>query len=287
MPNNIALSEGIIVMRKIYIFLIAIVCLVVLLIITNQRKQSNETIFTCTTFFDYEKEDKWRAFCQGIDSILKYHSPDTLSRITSWVIVNEYSEKTKEDWASKIAHKYPFITFIQKQKDQKGQAASLNIILQEIRPYQYWIQWEEAWHTESEFLIRAFAIMDSTSITQLQMTQVKGVPNWSDLGDQYVHCNPQYCIIDPPSNLNELMSWDPHTLYDYPNWKGSWPRFSLCPSINRVSFYTFGKFNTDPMLWPVKFEWEFGRRWSQQGGVKAILPDGPIRQNKEHKSTYS
>jgi hypothetical protein len=60
------------------------------------------TIFTCTTFFDFEKQDKWVAFCKAIDSILEKHSPETLQKIQRWVIVNEYSETPKADWKSRI-----------------------------------------------------------------------------------------------------------------------------------------------------------------------------------------
>jgi hypothetical protein len=270
-------------MNPLSIGIVVVVCAVVLFLITRPRG----TLFTCTTFFDYDKEDKWKAFCQGIDSILTHHSSETLSRITKWLIVNEYSAEPKANWKAKLADKYPFLTLVQKEADQKGQATSLNLILDQVPRYEYWIQWEEAWHTKSECFRRAFAIMDSTHITQLQMTQVDGVPNWSDLGPDLIHCQSEYCLVDPPPNRKEMMTWDPHRLYEYPEWKGSWPRFSLCPSINRASFYRFGPFDTDPTLWPVKFEWEYGRRWLERGGVKAVLPDGPVQQNKEHRSTYS
>jgi hypothetical protein len=271
-------------MKNIYIFLLMIVALTVLLSLTRPGNQG--TLFTCTTFFDYEKEDKWKAFCQGIDSILAHHPPETLGRITDWLIVNEYSANPKANWRQRLANKYPFLTVIQKGAHQKGQAASLNIILEQVDRYQYWIQWEEAWYATRECLTRAFAIMDSTQITQLQMTQTNGATNWSNLGPDIVHCGPEFCIVDSPTNLKELLTWDPEKLYEYPNWLGSWPRFSLCPSINRAAFYTFGPFRTDPSLWPVKFEWEYGRRWAQRGGLKAILPDGPVQQNSGHKSTY-
>ena len=39
----------------------------------NKIIKNKKIIFTITTFLDFEKEDKWVALCNGIDSILKYH----------------------------------------------------------------------------------------------------------------------------------------------------------------------------------------------------------------------
>ena len=246
---------------------------------------SPDTIFTCTTFFDYEKEDKWAAFTKGINSLLDLHGKETLDRIGTWLVINEWSEKHSTDWAKKVKATYPFMTFVQKTEGQKGQVASLNLILEEVRPYTYWIQWEEAWYTRAACLDRAFRIMDTTDITQLQMTSAGDTPDGIDSRSDCSHEG--YCIVPPPDNMDEVASWSAYTLYEQPNWLGSWPCYSLRPSINRVSFYDFGYFDTDPLLWPVKFEWEYGVRWVEHGGIKAALPDGPVIRDKDHKSTYS
>jgi len=246
------------------------------------------TIFTCTTFFDFQKQDKWEPFCHAMDSILYLHSRNTLARIDRWLIVNEYSESPTCDWAERLRLRYPFMELIQKKEKQKGQATSMNIILNEILPYEYWIHWEDSWFLKRECLQRAFDIMDTTDITQLQMTQHKELPNWLDKGEHRIECNPSFCRIYGSEKMAPFLQQDPEELRE--NWNDSmrfWPLYSLLPSINRAPFYTFGTFSTDPALWPILFEWDYARRWYWRGGKKAVLPDGPVIRRKSHVSTYS
>lgn len=249
------------------------------------------TIFTCTTFFDFEKQDKWAAFCKAMDSILQQHDEQTLNKINKWFIVNEYSAKPKADWAKQVKEKYPFVEFIQKGPEQKGQAASMNIILKEIKPYTYWIHWEETWYCRRPCLDRMFDAMETFQPSQLQCTQHKEKPNWLD-SDKHPRVlvetekgTAMYWIMPSPGT-NEYMK---KSAYDFnTDYIGKWPLYSLLPSINKVSHNTVGEFSTDPKLWPFKFEWDYGRRWFSAGGTKAVLPDGPVvRDNSAHKSTYS
>ena len=256
-----------------------------------QKSREPSVIFTCTTFFDFEKQDKWKAFCRAMDSILEVHSPDTLKRVHRWIIVNEYSANPKFVWTNKVKEKYPFIEVIQKTEVDKGQAASMNILLQYIPEYKYWIHWEETWYCRKPCIDRMIDVMKHSTITQLQVTQLKDKPNWLDseahprrlmttpMGTEYVQ------IFPSPGTERYVRK----SAYEYnTDFVGHWPLYSLLPSINRTSRYRFGGFSQDPVLWPFKFEWDFGRRWLLTGNTKAVLPDGPvIRDNSEHKSTYS
>jgi len=68
----------------------------------------------------------------------------------------------------------------------------------------------------------------------------------------------------------------------------AWPLYSLLPSINRVRDYLWlGEFSEDPALWPVKFEWDYARRWWARGNKKAVLSDGPVYRPGKHISTYA
>ena len=238
---------------------IAIAVAVAIVVAARKQKRSG-TIFTCTTFFDFKKQNKWELFCSSMDSILAHHSRTTLERIDRWLIVNEYSETPSCNWAERIRVRYPFMEFIQKKANQRGQAASMNIILDAIVPYTYWIHWEDAWFPKRECLQRAFDIMDTTDITQLQMTQHKDVPNWLDEGEHRIDCNPSYCRISASENMGPFLSQEPAVARE--QWDTTmqyWPLYSLLPSINRASMYTFGYFSTDPALWPVMFEWDYAR----------------------------
>ena len=52
--------------------------------------------------------------------------------------------------------------------------------------------------------------------------------------------------------------------------------------------YNFGGFSTDPKLWPFIFEFHFAKKWLKNGGIKAVLTNGPVtRDDDNHVSTYS
>ena len=256
---------------------------VILYIIICWMNRRQGTILTSTTFFDFKKENHWDTFCKGIDSILELHSKEDIARINKWVIINEWDANPRADWATMITTRYPFIEFIQKEEKDKGQAKSLNMILDIIAPYEYWIHWEEAWYAETPFLGRAFHIMDTTPTSQLQMTTTDGLIDWKNIST----CHDEYCtVIQKQKGMAHYFNQSAYTV----NWGKAieyWPCYSLRPSINRAAFYQkVGYFSTDPKLWPGRFEWEYGVRWYCANGIKSILPDGPIRRKKSHVSTY-
>ena len=99
-----------------------------------------------------------------------------------------------------IINRYPFINFIQKNDDIKGQGQSLNLILDLIKTYTYWIHWEEAWYCDRPFLFEAIQIIDNTNITQLQFTREFEYTHWEDKIDkkfcQKMPNENDYCIIN-------------------------------------------------------------------------------------------
>lgn len=283
--------------KSIFLLLIVIVVCVFICIYSLLGKElfnysTQNVVFTCTTFFDCEKQDKWTPFCNAMDSILSLHSRATLDRIGLWLVINEYSDRAS-DWKAKVNSRYPFILFIQKEKDQKGQAVSLNLILDAITPYKYWIQWEESWYPERECLSRALLVLESTDITQIQMNKniIDGKPEWLEHTTEFYFpkCYDDYCSINYTKIGKDFINSieDARTVLSIEKHYLAWPLYSLRPSINRVSHYrALGYFNTSPDFWPFIFEWEYGRRFVNAGCKKAILKDGPVVRSKEHKSTY-
>jgi hypothetical protein len=237
-------------------------------------------ILTSTTYFDFAKEDHYETFCKGIDSILQQNDP---AQIDHWLVVNEWSATPKADWVNRMRKRYPFIEFIQKTKDQKGQARSLNMILERVRPYEYWIHWEESWYSTKPFLDRALRVMQTTNIDQLQLTTTAGEVDWADISTNI--CNQDYCVVRQP--LSPILLKSPYDVGKQ-GMVEFWPPYSLRPSINRVAIYRrIGTFSEDPALWPYRFEWDYAVRWLCAGGVKGILPDGPVTRSKKHVSTYA
>ena len=269
-------------LKILYRKLMYIVVLLVIYVAICWWQRPRGLILTSTTYFDFAKEDHWVTFCKGIDSILELHDPATVGTIDHWLVINEWSAEPKADWSTKIAAKYPFIEFVQKKQAEKGQARSLNMILERIRPYEYWIHWEESWYASTPFLDRALHIMKTSHIDQLQITTTDGQVDWSDHRGNI--CNNDYCIVHvEPSTLMLKSAYDVGKGERIP-W---WPPYSLRPSINRTAIYgRVGAFSEDPVLWPLWFEWDYGVRWFCAGGRKGILPDGPVTRSPKHVSTY-
>jgi len=243
-------------------------------------------IFTCTTFFDFKTGDRWDRFCAAMDSLVKFHTPATLSRIGRWVIINEYSPNSTVDWCQRVEERYPWMECIQKGAWQKGQAYSMNLCLSLIAGSEFWIHWEEAWETRATFLDDAFAAMESSDITQLQFTYNDGTVNWLDVGPERIQCGERVCRIAAAATTGEQVKRSPMDL-DKEMMK-AWPLYSLLPSINRVRDYLWlGDFSENPQLWPVKFEWDYARRWWARGNKKAVLSDGPVFRPGKHTSTYA
>lgn len=281
-PNSVGIG-----MKRIhyYILVAILLCAAIALAVTKRQ-----TIFTCTTFFDFKKQDKWTAFCRAMDSVLEQHTPETLQRIDRWLIVNEYDPNPAHDWTQRVKERYPFMEVIQKGAAEKGQAASMNIILEQIKDYTYWIHWEETWYCRRPCMDRMFDVMESTNISQLQVTQHRDKPNWLDSTYnprtlRQTDYGTEYYEIREAAGTAESIKRPISEFAD--DCFGRWPLYSLLPSINRVSDNAIGPFTTDPRRWPIVFEWDYGRRWLQAGNTKAVLPDGPvIRDNAAHKSTY-
>lgn len=253
--------------------------------------KNKKVILTITSYLDFEKEDKWLALCNAIDSIITYHP--NINSFIDFYVVNEYSENPKENWDDKIKEKYPYITLIQKSKDLKGQGESLNLILDLIKTYTYWIHWEEAWYCDRTFIFEAIRIMDSSKITQLQFTKEligdKYNTHWEQLLDMK-NChrmpnNNNYCIIN--YDIEEYPKINLDREFSHNDWMTvKWPLYSIRPSINRVKDYTFGKFLIKPEYWPLKFEIEFGERWMRNNYIKGIFAEGSVTRKKTHVSTY-
>lgn len=257
-------------------------------LITNKSRiiKNKKIILTITTFFDF-KEDRWTLFCNSMDSIFKFHP--NIDAFIDFYVINEYDDNPRQDWNQKIKEKYPFMKIIQKSVELKGYRKSLNLILDLIDTYTYWIHWEELWFTTRSFLFEAIEIMNNSNITQLEFTQENNITHWHEkiiVNDCYlVPNNIPYCIIKydindyPLPDLNKDFSVD-----DLINVKR--PLYSIRPSINRVSNYNFGKFSENLNLCPIKFEVEFGNRWMKNNNIKAIFVEGPVTRENTHVSSY-
>ena len=262
--------------------------LVVLYFTYKNRDPSGDTIFLCTTYFDCPKRNSWEMFQKGINGLLGAHSQTCLSRIDRWIVVNEYSPKPKDNWQNKMSQTYPFIEFIQKTQQDQGQAKSLNHLMSYLPPYTYWLHWEESWYPTRPFLDDAWSAMDVSDVSQLQFTKNEtGDTDWMNFPRTCDHST-AICRIHHTPVLDQAIQQyktSPNTPTEQ-EVAQTWPLYSLRPSLNRVSFYTFGNFTLDPQPYPLTSEYDFAARWYTAGGKKAVFSDGPVTRPPDYVSTH-
>jgi len=265
-----------------YLYLLAIVfALLVVLRLTHKPS----IVWTCTTFFDFPKEDKYAAFHRGLTSLLSFHTKDTLNQISQWIVINEYADpeiRKGVEWVDKIRRDFPFVTFIQKGPAERGQSRSINKLFDMIRGYTYVIWWEESWFATESFLDTAITVMNTTKITQLQFTRTADGVDFATSPKK--HCTNHYCIVSKTvsvkePNLVEIQKDD--RLYVQ-----NWPLFSLRPSINRIADLPTGYFVAEApkCVYP---EYEYAYRWyTSPRTIKAYLVRGPVTRAGEHIHTW-
>ena len=247
-------------------------------------RKKNQILLTSTLCLTC-KTDRYYKFRQAILSILANHSTQQLSKVDFFVI-NEYSNNLMvHNQMEQLKNEFPFIEFVQKTNvEERGQARSLNIILNKLKHYKYWIHWEETWIAKDTFLEEIVWIMDSTNIDQLQLTN-----DWfNDLPSE----RQKFIITTPYEKHRKVYEIRPHenamlNIRTGQRPRNEWPPYSLRPGINRSSFFqTLGLFNEDPKLWPVKFEWDFGNAFILAHGIKAVLDKPMVFRQWNHSSTY-
>lgn len=231
-------------------------------------------IITMTTYMGFE--DRF----EHIDKVLK---PLVATR-QEVVVINEWDEnyKTYIDFMRK---NYPQVRFIQKNREDNGQARSLNLLVRDCLLHsekKYWVHWEDTWIATRPLLPDLVQHMDHhPQVAQLQVTD-----DWKKMPSGQTHDFQDITVLLPQyrydKDIYEMM--DEMALQP-------WPLFSLRPSINRLSFFQRHAndfyFLEHPHMWPLRFEWEFGRIFLRNKGIKAITNKPYAKRVHGHRSTYA
>lgn len=199
--------------------------------------------------------------------------------------------------------------------DDCGQAGSLNIVLDSLSTYEYWLHWEESWFVDPEFRARydtsaywdaVYATMsEHQAVGQLQFH--KRGPEGCDgfAGEGCLSTEPVSKYLKtrlPRLNGNMARFWHKVRPFSKP---GGWLPFSLRPALNRASMaLNAGYFDPDPLKRAVLFEQEYGMKWCYGTGGAWPPPQGyddekafkatfgphdlafAIRNEEDHKHTY-
>lgn len=232
---------------------------------------SSSCIITMTTYLGFE--DRSRTIGKILDPLVRSGQ--------EIVVINEWDEQCARHVEFMKDH-FPSVKFIQKTLQDKGQARSLNLLIRDHLLHsdkKYWVHWEDTWVCTRSLFPEVIRIMDANpNVSQLQLTN-----DWNKMPHQ-THTK-DITILKPLVHHEK-------SIYEVEQIEvGTWPLFSLRPSINRLSFFQrHGRdfyFLEDPNLWPLRFEWEFGRIFLRNKGIKAVANKPFAKRVENHKSTYS
>ncbi|HKM52437.1 MAG TPA: hypothetical protein VJY33_03445, partial [Isosphaeraceae bacterium] len=195
----------------------------------------------------------------AVSSLLGAHAQEEQRLLREVIVINEYDANRREDFGHAVRQVCPRVEFIQKGPNQRGQARTLNMILDRLAGYEYWIHWEESWVCTKPFIARALDVMTTTDLIQLQVTN-----NWLDVGSDRLRPSAtaegtRFVRVLPHSRTADLIRGVDVAGYDrlisQVGFGQGWPLYSLLPSINRAAFCReVGRFDEDGRLWPFKFE---------------------------------
>lgn len=241
---------------------------------TEYYYPSSSCIITMTTYMGFE--DRF----QHIDKVLE----PLVATGQEVVVINEWDENY-HIYVDFMRTHYPQVRFVQKTPEDRGQPRSLNILVRDYLLHsgkKYWIHWEDTWMATQPLYPNLVRLMDNHSdITQLQVTD-----DWKNLPPKQTRHREDISVLVPKYQYNN----DIYEIRGIVSLE-MWPLFSLRPSINRLSFFQRHArdfyFMEDPQLWPLLFEWEFGRIFLRNKGVKAITQKSYARRIKGSRSTYA
>lgn len=238
-----------------------------------------KVLLSCTTFF----REKFTIdnFIQNFSTVFD-RDKNIYDELDSVIIVNEYSPDNIKEFSKHkniIEEIFSKAIFIQKGKDQQGQAHSLNIILNACENMDYHIQWEEGWICTKPFYYEVIGLLEHSNYQQIGLTN-----DWCDsllLLEKKLNTSSSVfyreLMIDPRFNEHKLLQLKKADDQEIANILATvnlniWPLYSLRPGVNRVSFVKeLPLFNTYEKLWPVRFEYLYAYYWFIQGGTKAML----------------
>lgn len=265
-------------MRIVPFCLVLLFVLISIVLLLRKRTEyypsSSSCIITMTTYMGFE--DRF----QNMDKILG----PLVATGQEVVVINEWDENYHV-YSEFMRTHYPQVHFVQKSMEDRGQPRSLNILVRDYLLHsgkKYWVHWEDTWVATRPFLPDLVHMMDRhPDVVQLQATD-----DWKDMPPQHtLHRGdisvliPQYVYDRDIYDMGDVVSLE------------TWPLFSLRPSINRLSFFQRHArdfyFKEDIQLWPLLFEWEFGRIFLRNGGVKAITKRPYAQRIKGSRSTYA
>ena len=209
-------------------------------------------------------------FTQSINSFLNCCLD--LDRIDRWICVDDGSSEADREQMQAL---YPFFEFIHKDRDNKGHARSMNLILEQIKT-SYWLHLEDDWlfFAPEPYIAQAMAILDDDPA----IGQVLFNRNYAErLGCQNivggsVKFTPRERLRYRVHEYYEpgTSAYDTHTAQLAAGQRSNawWPHYSLRPSLLRMSaIRKVGEYRRESK----NFERDFALRYTEAGHCSVFL----------------
>ena len=256
--------------------------------VKNYKTIKKDIIFSCTTYL--KNDEKFKTLKKTLDTFIQYNQDD-LHLIDKYLVIMEYSENNNI-YIDELRKSYPEFTFIDKDKNNKGQANSLNMIIDKLSDYKFWLHWEDSWYSIGPTLRKTYNLMNSSEINHMQLTKKDLLYNLPEVDNDHIKCINivDYKMIKANYILKDMWKhWEINDL-DWSVWKSSgwWPFFSLRPSMNKVDvILNTGYFNTQEDKWPFQFEFEWSLKWIRKNDIiVGIFKNINVVRDSDHVPTY-
>jgi len=251
---------------------------------------TNNILFSCTTFL--KDDEKYKILVRTLDTFIT-HNKDDLHLINEFIILMEYSD-LNDTYINELESKYTMMTFIKKEEHQKGQVKSLNMIIDKLADYKFWLHWEDSWYSTGPVLKEAFDAVAYTDITHYQLTRNKLIYDMPVIENDHIECKVvgmDMKTIKPRHIVKHIWrNWEMNDA-DWSVWKdvGWYPFFSLTPSMNKVSdILKTGYFSTDAEKCPFQFKFGWALKWVRRNNiVVGINVNIKVVRDDTHISTYT
>lgn len=159
-----------------------------------------------------------------------------------------------------------------------GHAGTMNIVLDRLHDFEYWLHWDEAWFVDPSFVLEfdmaqfwgvAYAIMrEHPEVGQLQFQN--GGPDCEDWTTPIcfgLHPITERMKEKLPELRGDMSRFWHHVNRGGPDWRDDWLPFSLHPGLNRASqALRAGYFDNDARKSATLYEQEYCMKWSYGTG---------------------
>jgi len=210
-------------------------------------------------------------FKKTINSFLECCLDFDKFEIDKWLVMDDNSSQEDQDEMKRL---YPFMTFYNKSRAQKGHARSINLMLRHVEtPYIFHLEDDWQFYYKDNFFTLLYQVLqEKDEYKQVLLNNMYGeIPEHEQLIGGYwnrtAENNLNYIVHEYTATeeektaFNRKWQFKPNCAY--------WPHFSFRPGLSKVQlFRDLGEFNED--VW--HFEMNYAHKYVAKGYKTCFLP---------------